>query len=95
MVECMVALLRARSYASSNDVQLYLKDYKGLMYKMNNVDPGLISEESVKANEAKIQDLHSYFTDDKSADFKINAEFIHLFAWTQHFCTLCNVSRGV
>ena len=69
MAESMVALLRGQNYANSSDVELYLRNYQGLMYKMQRVDPALIPEESIKLNEKKLEALGSSFTDPSAPDF--------------------------
>jgi hypothetical protein len=95
MIESLVALLRGQNYANSSDVELYLKNYQGLMYKMSRVDPALIPEESVKLNEKKLEALIKAFTDPEDKEFEINSQFIHMFAWSMHFANVCKFSRSV
>jgi hypothetical protein len=63
MSEAMIALLRGQNNASSGDVELYLKNYQGLIYKMQRVDPAEIPEECVKLNEQKLTSLIKSFTE--------------------------------
>ena len=65
------------------------------MYKMQRVDPALIPEESIKLNEKKLESMTKSFTDETDKDFPINSQFVHLFAWTMHFTTVCKLSRNV
>jgi hypothetical protein len=95
MVESMVALLRGHNYANSSDVKLYLMNYEGLIYKMQRVDSALIPEEAIKLNEKKLEAMIKSFTDETDKDFEVNSQFVHLFAWTMHFCSVCKFSRSV
>jgi hypothetical protein len=69
MVESMVALLRGQNYANNSDVSLYLKNYEGLIYKMQRVDPALIPEEAIKLNEKKLESMIKSFTEEADKDF--------------------------
>jgi hypothetical protein len=95
MVESMVALLRGHNYANASDVALYLKNYEGLIYKMQRVDSALIPEDAVKLNEKKLEGMIASFTDETDKDFEVNSQFVHLFAWTMHFTSVCKFSRSV
>jgi hypothetical protein len=95
MVESMVALLRGQTYANSSDVELYLKNYQGLKYKMERVDPALIPEEAIKVNEKKLEAMIKSFTEETDKDFAVNSQFVHMFAWSMHFATVCKFSRNV
>jgi hypothetical protein len=57
MAECMISLLRGTINAKNSDVKLYLKNYDGLMYKMQSVDPALISEEAININERTLETI--------------------------------------
>lgn len=73
MAECMVALLRGQNYANSGDVELYLKNYQGLIYKMQRIDPATIPEECVKINEKKLEAMIKSFTEADDKDFDVNS----------------------
>lgn len=64
------------------------------MYKMQRVDPALIQEESVKLNEQKLEAISKSFTDPNDPEYKTTSQFIHMYAWAQHFATVCKISRG-
>ena len=95
MAECMVALLRCQSYASPSDVELYLKNYKSLNYRMTKIDPADVPKDAVITISKKLDKLANQFTDQDKKEFKTNSEYIHLFAWCQHFCKLAETSRIV
>jgi len=95
MAECMVALLRSQSYASPSDVEMYLKNYQSLNYKMSKIDPASVSKEAVEANANRLELLADQFTDSDVEGFQSNSEYIHMFAWCQHFCKLCEIGRIV
>ena len=95
MAEAMIALLRGQNNANSNDVELYLKNYQGLMYKMQRVDPALIPEECINLNENKLQALIKSFTESDDKDFPVNSQFVHMFAWSMNFANVCKFSRKV
>lgn len=95
MAESMVALLRRQSYASPSDVEMYLKNYQSLTYKMSKIDPSTVPKEAVETNASLLDNLANQFTDHSVQDFKLNSEYIHMFAWCQHFCKLCEISRVV
>mmetsp|Transcript_39716 Transcript_39716/g.60874 ORF Transcript_39716/g.60874 Transcript_39716/m.60874 type:complete len:147 (+) Transcript_39716:309-749(+) len=92
MLECMVSLLRGTKAASPQDVKQYLESYKKLMYKFKTVEAGKLPMDAVEHNEKKLQDLTDYFKNESRQDFKINSQYIHLFAWSQHFCLFCKFS---
>ena len=94
MCECMVALLRGQKSASSSDVEMYLKNYDGLMYKMQRVDPAEVPEDSVKLNEKKLEELTKGFTEQDQPDFSVNSDYVHLFAWASNFCSVCKLCRS-
>ena len=95
MAECMVGLLRGQTYANPSDVEQYLKNYSSLMYKMSKIDPGTVPKEAVETNAAELENLANSFTDSNKEDFGINSQYIHMFAWCQHFCKLCEIGRVV
>jgi len=95
MTECMVALLRGQSYASPSDVEMYFKNYQGLMYKISKIDPATVPKEAVETNAKELDRLADNFTDEKGGDFALNSEFIHMYAWAQNFCKLCTFGRVV
>jgi len=72
---------------------MYFKNYQGLLYKMSKMDPATVSKEACEANAAQLEKLANGFTDADKEDFDINSEYIHMFAWSQHFCKLCELSR--
>ena len=94
MCESMVALLRGQKSASSSDVEMYLKNYDGLMYKMQRVDPAEVPEDSVKLNEKKLEELTKGFTEQDQPDFNVNSDYVHLFAWASNFCSVCKLCRS-
>ena len=69
MTECMVALLRGQSYASPSDVEMYFKNYQGLMYKISKIDPATVPKEAVETNAKELDRLADNFTDEKGGDF--------------------------
>ena len=95
MAEAMIALLRGQNNATSSDVELYLKNFQGLIYKMQRVDPAMIPEECVKLNEQKLTSLIKSFTESDDKDFPVNSQFVHMFAWSMHFANVCKFSRSV
>jgi hypothetical protein len=62
---------------------------------MSKIDPGTVPKEAVDVNAAELDNLANSFTDNKKDDFDINSEYIHMFAWCQHFCKLCEIGRVV
>jgi hypothetical protein len=50
----MIALLRCQNNVTSNDVERYISDFDGLMYKLQNINPADVPQSSLKNNEAKI-----------------------------------------
>lgn len=51
MCESLIALLRCKNTVSASDVEQYLANFDGLLYKMQNIDPAMVPESSVNSNE--------------------------------------------
>lgn len=62
---------------------------------MQRVDPAVIPEQCVEVNEKKLEALTTSFTDADDKDFSVNSQFVHMFAWSQHFAEVCKLSRSV
>ena len=62
---------------------------------MSKIEPGTVPKEAVDVNASKLDKLANAFTDHSEEDFAINSEYIHMFAWCQHFCKLCEIGRIV
>lgn len=61
---------------------------------MQRVDPALISEEAIKLNEKKLEAIIKSFTEESDKDFEINSQFVHMFAWSMHFASVCKLARS-
>ena len=62
---------------------------------MQRIDPAIIPEECVKINEKKLEAMIKSFTEADDKDFEVNSQFVHIFAWSMHFATVCKFSRSV
>ena len=72
-----------------------MKNYRGLMYKMQRVDPALIPGDVVLLHEKNLKNYVSAFTESTDPDFSTNSQFVHMFAWSMHFCEVCKSARNV
>lgn len=91
----MIALLRCQNNVTSNDVERYISDFDGLMYKLQNINPADVPQSSLKNNEAKIWQLKKYFTDSTADDFNINSQYVKLLDWSEHFCVVVKAAHKV
>ena len=85
MSEALVALLRGVKTVQASDVEQYVSNYEGLIYKMANIDAASIPLTCITDNEHKLRGLTEYFKNENAEDYKLNCQYIHLFAWAQHF----------
>mmetsp|Transcript_4370 Transcript_4370/g.7383 ORF Transcript_4370/g.7383 Transcript_4370/m.7383 type:complete len:197 (-) Transcript_4370:403-993(-) len=84
-LESIVALLRGRQYASALDVMAYLKNYEGLIYKMNRVDPASVPKIYAEKLQPSLNKMTMYFTVKGAEDYKINRDFVPVMEWGQRF----------
>jgi len=81
MLEALVGLLRNSKEASNVDVEMYIKKYDNLVFKLNKVDPALVSEEVANKHFDTLKVINKCFTDPENESFKVCSPYTPLLAW--------------
>lgn len=89
MIEALIGLLRNTENCSSSDVQIYLKKYEGLIYKMQNIVYAKMRDSVLNKHLETIKLITKSFIDSTTEDFKICSEFAPFLAWASQFIIYC------
>jgi hypothetical protein len=90
-IETLVAILRGHRTASNVDVELYLKDYDKLIYKLRRADVENLNLPLIQMQKAKLTKLEAAFTDSNSPHFAICGEYHCYIKWAMSFCDYAEV----
>ena len=84
-ISSLVAILRNNKTASNVDVELYLKDYEKLIFKLRQADVKNLSVNTVNFHQKELSKIIGAFTNSSHADYAACAEFAHYVQWAQAF----------
>jgi hypothetical protein len=84
-IQSMVALLRNNKTANNVDVELYLKDFDKLMFKLNRADVTGLTISTVNYHQKEIQKIVGAFTTSSHADYSVCCEYSEYIMWAQAF----------
>lgn len=93
MVEALVGLLRNQENASSYDVQVYLKKYEGLLYKMQNVVTLKMRDSVLDKHLETIKTMTKSFVDSSSDDYRECSPYAPFLAWASQFIIYCRQAQ--
>ena len=93
MLESLTGTLRNTEKANNIDVELYLRRHEGLIYKMNKIDPSLMTEKVHKTHFEIIKSITKSFSDPTDHDYKICVEFMPLLCWATKFHIMAGFAR--
>ena len=89
MIEALIGLLRNTENCSSSDVQIYLKKYEGLIYKMQNIVYAKMRDSVLNKHLETIKLITKSFIDSTTEDFKVCSDFAPFLAWSSQFIIYC------
>jgi len=97
MIETLIAILRNSKSATAQDVQLYLKKYDNLIYKMQNAVVAKVTDEGLRLLEEvhleTIKGINKQFIDPANEAFKICSPFAPFLAWASQYIIYCKQSH--
>jgi hypothetical protein len=84
-IQGFVALLRNNKTGNNVDVELYLKDFDKLMFKLKRADVTSLSLTTVQHHQKMLQQVAAAFTTSSHHDYGVCCEYASYIAWAQAF----------
>lgn len=84
-IECFVALLRGTRKASNVDVELYLKDYDKLMWKLKRAEVSHLDLVLIEYHKAQLGQIKNGFSG-SHPDAGVSGEWTYIIDWAEQFC---------
>lgn len=84
-IQGFVAMLRNNKTGTNVDVELYLKDFDKLMFKLRRADVSGISLATVTHHQRELQKVSGAFTQTSHPDYGACCEYACYIAWAQCF----------
>mmetsp|Transcript_29967 Transcript_29967/g.22237 ORF Transcript_29967/g.22237 Transcript_29967/m.22237 type:complete len:155 (-) Transcript_29967:191-655(-) len=85
MIEALVGMLRNVRQASSEDVELYLRNHEQLTFKLTNTEPSSVSPAVAQKHFETIQVISKHFTDPQNENFRECSPYVPFLAWVTQF----------